>query len=87
MEASRLKSLSNIIFTKVSIGKNITTSGTYTCRSNLVRIVAIEDTIIKSSEIQNGDGILLPKGMREFFQTDVGEILSFTGSVNVSSIR
>lgn len=83
--ASRNNSLMNIFSVKISKAINIINSD-YICESNLIRICAKEETTIISSNCKSGDGLLLPQGTIEYFQTEEGEVLTITGSVNISSI-
>ena len=84
--ASRNTNLTNILATK--IGKSVDISnGEFICSSNLVRITAIEQSRIKSSNCQSDTGLLLPQGRTEYFQTTENEIISIEGNVNISSIQ
>lgn len=67
-------------------GENITNS-IYICKSNLIRVVAVEQTTLKTSKFNNeGDGILIPQGTIEYFKVEKGEILTISGSINISSV-
>lgn len=83
--ATRNNALMNIFAARISKAINVA-NGDYICESNLVRICAKEETTIISSNCKVGEGLLLPQGAIEYFQTEEGEVLTITGSVNISSI-
>ena len=86
MGASRNTALTNILATKICIANDITDT-IYKCSSNLVRICAKTDVILKSSSNNiQGDGLYLPQGSIEYYQVEEGEILTITGTANLSSI-
>lgn len=56
-------------------------NGTYTPRTNLIRVCAIEDTRIKISATDTG--VFLPKNTIEYFGVVPAITLTITGSVNI----
>ena len=85
MLATRNTSLTNISAVVIGKADDILNSD-FICSSNLIRVVAIEESRIRSSNCSTGDGFLIPEGAIEYFQTKEGEILTIEGEVNISSI-
>lgn len=57
------------------------TDGTYTPEVNLIRICAIEDSRIKTSDADTG--LFLPKNTIEYFGVIPGTVITIAGSVNI----
>lgn len=85
-KATRDNDLTNITACRISIAKDISNT-TFECKSNLVRIAAKTDITVKSSNFgSEGDGLFIPMSGVEYFQVNMGEIITIVGSANVASI-
>ena len=80
--ANRNMSLFGITVGKIGIGYTVSDTQ-FECKSNLTRICAITELNVKSSKYSVGDGIVLPQGIVEYFETEQGEVLTIQGNAHL----
>lgn len=81
--ASKDNALNGIVAARISPAIN--TTGEYIAKSNLVRVVAIEDSNIS---LDSADpGMLIPTGSVEYFSVTPDTTIYIKGQVNISSIE